>query len=136
MGYTHYWSSRTIEPQVWGQITDAVARIIELAESRDIIVITGPDGTGRPEITKDLISLNGNPDHESLYIERGSPTSFYKTAQKPYDDVVTAILAVVGHFTGGAFEVRSDGDAGEWSNGMKLANEAVGSTVNLPRALR
>jgi len=87
----------------------------------------------------DRIALNGcadkNQDHESFVIPRppAEGWDFCKTAYKPYDVVVTAILALGEHLK--LLTATSDGGADDWQDGIKLASEALGETVSLPQEL-
>ena len=60
--------------------------------------------------------------------------NFCKTAAKPYDLVVTAILVLAEHFSEGHFKVSSDGDPEDWAEGLALAREVVPG-VELPAGL-
>jgi hypothetical protein len=144
MGYTHYWRPRgDINAAVWDRLTKATIGVLSIAKERSIAIVGGMGEPGsEPEITDDVICLNGIPDHETLYLERvprvrdrGDPGyerfAFCKTAQKPYDVVVTAILCLAEHYSDGFFRVSSDGDAEEWSAGLELARK-VTSGVQLP----
>jgi hypothetical protein len=87
--------------------------------------------------------------HESLYIERVFDTgdycsrddngflfSFCKTAQKPYDIAVTALLiAFVNHFPE-ACRLSSDGDREEWEAGLRLAEDALGRSLMIPPEIK
>jgi hypothetical protein len=51
--------------------------------------------------------------------------NFCKTAQKPYDTVVTACLIVLEYYMGGLIEVSSDGDSTDWESGLELAKRVL-----------
>lgn len=140
MGYTHYWrSTRTLTTDEMGDIAGMARRIIAEAEGKPgehnyddsparPLVICGGNGTGKPELTKERIVLNGQGpdlDHETFAISREvTDFEFCKTAQKPYDVVVTAILTVLA--TSYGFKVSSDGEIEDWQRGIDLAERAVG----------
>lgn len=148
MGYTHYWTqTRDFTPEEMGDIAGAVRKIIAEASGKPGVhnyddrppvplVICGSDGTGEPVLTKEKIAFNGQGpdlDHETFYIEatREAPYAggqlgwaFCKTAQKPYDVVVTAVLTMLATTYG--FRVSSDGDIEDWQAGIELAERAVG----------
>lgn len=88
------------------------------------ILVAGPDGTGKPRLTKHVIALNGQrpDDYESFVLAREprSPFSdrrqdaatmsgFCKTEYRKYDPVVVSILAVARAVAPEAIEVSSDG---------------------------
>ena len=87
------------------------------------ILVAGPNGRGKPRLTKHLISLNGKAplDYESFVLGKEPPTpfcdrrdadatlSFCKTEYRAYDAVVVSILAVARTVAPDAIEVRSDG---------------------------
>ena len=88
------------------------------------ILVAGPDGTGKPRLTKHVIALNGKSpdDYESFVLHKVSPTpfadrqnnpdalsGFCKTEYRKYDAVVVSILAVARTIAPEAIEVRSDG---------------------------
>ena len=107
MGYTHYLRNTAPIPLV--VFTDAKL-IIAKARAQGI-VICGWDGTGEPTIDETGLRLNGDGsrdlDHETLVINDAS-FSFCKTARKPYDAVVGAILISVKDHVPEA-EIGSDG---------------------------
>jgi hypothetical protein len=147
MGYTHYWTqTRNLTEQEFGDFVGAARRIINVAEGKptntaggyhtEPVHICGGNGKGKPTLTKDELVLNGNGpdlDHETFAINRVKQTDswdFCKTARKPYDVVVTALLIILAHDYG--FEVSSDGDAEEWEAGEKLVAEALGKEYPNP----
>lgn len=139
MGYTHYWEPLApMSSKTWGELVDASQAIVKQTS----VELADGLGEGRPDIGSSLeISLNG-PSHDDLAHESFvlSPTStgfnFCKTAGKPYDVVVTAILTVAEHLTGGAFNVCSDGDAADWLAGVQLASHATGIALDVPKGVR
>jgi len=152
MGYTHYWTQpRDLTPEEMGDIGASVRKIIATAtDGRKVLdgyrgtpgvplQIAGGDGEGPPQITKEVISINGKGpdlDHEAFYLpakrelpyDGADPSrlgwAFCKTARKPYDIVVTACLTYLA--AAYDFEVGSDGDVDDWDDGVKLAEEALG----------
>ncbi len=142
MGYTHYWTqTKNLSPAAMTEIGQTVRKIIAAAPD---VVIRGWDGAGKPTIDLETISLNGDGvlAHETFAINavRSLPYdgadddrlgwSFCKTAYKPYDVVVTAILTCLADRHG--FTVESDGEAHEWANGVALAGQALGYAVLNP----
>ena len=70
---------------------------------------------GLAEVNGRYLSFNGDTAfddlaHETCYIERhGRGYHFCKTARKPCDLLVCAVLLVLGEIAPAAFDIRSDG---------------------------
>lgn len=128
---------------MWERLTKATIGVLSIAKERGVAIVGGGGEPGtEPEITDSLISLNGIPCHETLYLEREAQVreggdadfarfAFCKTACKDYDVVVTAILCLAEHISDGFFRVSSDGGPDEWAEGLELAR-AVMSGVQVP----
>ena len=97
-------------------------------------------GEGEPELSDEFIALNGDSrdgdEHESFILSRdaNSNGSCCKTAYKPYDDVVTAVLIRAGQLLGSEYmegcnrgEISSDGNWDEWENGRELVKKVFPS---------
>lgn len=114
MGYTHYFPGLKTNEIFAEGVRDIVAAAEELG-----IKVCGADGYGEPIVTGDLIALNGDAesglDYESFVIDGEDGFSFCKTARRPYDAVVTAILicAIVGEFDG-CEGIATDGGWDDW----------------------
>jgi len=100
------------------------------------IVICGGDGEGEPEFTEGYFALNGtilNDEwHESMVweaIPSEGVFTFCKTAYKPYDAVVTAILLRAKYHYGELVSVRSDGTWDEWLAGRELYRQVFSETA-------
>lgn len=130
MGYTHYFP-------------DLRATVDVMADARKIIAasavtLCGPDGQGLPSLNEaEGIRLNGfeaaGEAYETFHL-RGTEdpkypgmTDFCKTEEKPYDEVVTAILiaAAVRSLDSLTGIVRSDGRWDNWAAGVELFEKAV-----------
>lgn len=75
-------------------------------------------------------------DHYSENLDNNG-FSFCKTAQLPYDQVVTACLIVLSHRMGGVVKVSSDGRADDWNAGLVLAKHVLGlKTLKIPATIR
>lgn len=139
MGYTHYQhQKREVSPEAWEKICDATRKIIEEADAPLAFEYNEPDE--EPLIDGECIRFNGIEDdgHETFVLNRrGSGFSFCKTARKPYDIVVCAILIVAEHFSDGAFDVSSDGrmDEEEWAPALRLA-QSILPGVQVPPNIR
>jgi hypothetical protein len=139
MGYTHYW--RELNSVDESDYQAALSDIRKLVETSPIPLFDG-NGEGIPEV-EGYISFNGDAskgeDHESFYLsataaENGS-FEFCKTARKPYDLVVVASLAVLADRVKGVI-VSSDGDASDWTAGVKFASKTLGRIIKNPLASR
>lgn len=64
--------------------------------------------------------------HESFVIaNEATEFTFCKTARKPYDAVVCAVLILAKAYFGKNIEISSDGDWAEWQEGKDLLVELV-----------
>ncbi len=131
MGYTHYWSnSRAFTDTEWALIAQKSREILGHAQDRLGIAISEEYDINRmPVITDTEIRFNGYAEegHETFHITR-EPTEFQfcKTARKPYDVAVVAILQLCGVYCDG-FDWRSDGTREEHADGVALYNVATGA---------
>lgn len=161
MGYTHYFERDNDEKgsaEIFGRLALDAKKIIEEAQAQGI-VIRGGDGTGEPVFTEGYFSFNGDADngndHETFHWS-ASPEQpdwqadffaqtdranivfdFCKTARKPYDAVVCAVLIRAKVLYGDLLEVRSDGEWdgggwGEWQEGRELYKTVFGETPRSP----
>lgn len=114
MGYTHYLTRHDgFTADEWADITATARKVIDLALEHWGIDVAGPDATGAPVVTDDMIALNGRGDAgcESLYLLRECDGwEFVKTRREDYDAVVTAILLYASKRSPRAITVESDGD--------------------------
>ncbi|KAK6515544.1 hypothetical protein TWF506_007875 [Arthrobotrys conoides] len=137
MGYTHYWNG-IISSKTSSLLLKDITHLLTTTP----IKIRGPLGTGQPIITPEQISLNGEAEgegsHESLRlsIDKDIPFNFCKTARKPYDTVVCAILLRCLYYNPPpAFEVSSDGSWEEWTGGRELYSKAFGVEATMPETM-
>ncbi len=147
MGYTHYWylNKQSEEGSRFNQTIVDMGKIV--AEKWSLLA--GWDGEGGPEVGRNRVRYNGIEDdsHETFAFQRfgsegqsfshspedqGKDFSCCKTAQKPYDVVVVACLAVAAQVIGDGIEVSSDGDPEEWEDGATLASVVLGRKVPVP----
>lgn len=91
-------------------------------------------------ITPELLHFNGvgKDAHEDVFIgikeekqsysDKTDPMvfGFCKTAQKPYDKYVTAVLILAKYHFGSDFVISSDGDAIDWHEGRDIVNDLFG----------
>lgn len=143
MGYTHYWKvSKPIPLKAWELICDDAERII--AASPVPLAWEYDEPKKSPEVKRKnadggaaLIRFNGVEDdgHETFFFEQAATNfSFCKTAAKPYDVVVCALLAAITD-RAPMVKVSSDGVLNEWQEGLDLAKKALGRelTIDLKR---
>jgi len=134
MGYSHYWyRSRSVPepPDAYARFAMGAKRIIEQAQSSGI-ALAGWDGgeqQPRPEMTEGYIRLNGCGDEahetftwcaeippvdESWSNDPDEDFDFCKTAMKPYDAVVCALLILAKSVYGPGVRISSDGEWNGW----------------------
>ncbi|OQY87145.1 MAG: hypothetical protein B6D41_12240 [Chloroflexi bacterium UTCFX4] len=118
MGYTHYWRQRRdITATEWDDVRAAFnamlaqnARILADVEDTDNAIAfngTGEDSHETFVLNRALATARAEwntPDAEPLCFQ------FCKTAHKPYDLIVTALLLVTTEIAPGWADVSSDGD--------------------------
>lgn len=129
MGYSHYtgYQKRSFTVSEWKSIVTATKEVIKLLPG----LIMGFDGTGKPIANAKEIRFNGNAiddqGHETFCITKAKDPefNFCKTASKPYDVVVVAVLCIVNHFAPDVFQIGSDGNANDWAAGHELAQRII-----------
>lgn len=152
MGYTHYWyrDESLMFPQdaldFYAEFTRYAVQIIQTAEKQGV-QLADPSGQhlGAWRVDGESVRLNGYAEnsHESFVWEKVCPEpqdwvkesgyfDFCKTAQKPYDVVVTALLLGAREAYGDAVRISSDGSPSEWEDGVRLFREATGLVATLP----
>ena len=151
VGYTHYWYRPVNNAGSVHQYTELrmdAARIISTAMDGGIEV-RGPFGVGQPQFSEERFAFNGDKEndfwHETFSWKR-YPTlhdyevaegktetfDFCKTAYKPYDAVVCAVLIRAKEIYGDLVRVKSDGNWGEWASGRKLYELTFGREATNP----
>jgi len=138
MGYTHYFTPKTVTDDKWKEFVDTCKKLHKNLPSKtdtaggyfedDDLVICGGQGRDEPKFDLDGIWFNGNEsknlDHETFSIERERHNwNFCKTARKPYDLLVVACLIAANEILG--YDVSSDGEWEEWKAGIKLYMETI-----------
>jgi hypothetical protein len=145
MGYTHYWELNDAKPD------DAFARllfdtkvIIDEAGQRGIKIADGVGTPGtKPELSEGRIIFNGEQpdDYETFFLtQKGCGCdvkyhhfNFCKTAHRPYDAVVCAVLIRAKVHYGAGIQVSSDGDWDpDWVEAAKLCIDLFGEAVSSP----
>lgn len=125
MGHSHGWN-RQIRPDdaQWAQIRIDVIAIMKASG----IPLAGPDGTAAslPGAAGGPIHFDGvgADAHENFRITQdGQDREFCKTARKPYDVVVAAVLCYLGSVTG-FYEVHVF-EEDDYAAGLALARRAL-----------
>lgn len=149
MGYTHYMRlNRTGLQDKWAEAVMAAKQIIDASP------VPLGDGHGEgdgPAVTDKGIYVNGvgEDSHETLFVPtvlaqleeqprgevfgHGEYFECCKTAEKPYDIVVTAVYATLAQLAGPAcVKVTSDGDPEDWDAGCELASRVLGQLIEVP----
>ena len=149
MGYTHYNyrpRNNAGSAYMYGKLALDAKAICEYAYTIGIKLgdWSGENGTS-PQFTEGEFSLNGIDDmsHET-FTWKALPTQvewrknepeifdFCKTAQKPYDAVVTAILIRAKEIYGSCVSISSDGEWSEWKDGRNLYEAVFGEVAQCP----
>lgn len=139
MGYTHYWrtAEKKMDHEVWREICEDARKILG-DKPTNIIAWDSEFPAKAPEIDDSVlgeIRFNGigEDGHETFCFEFNGPKfAFCKTAFKPYDVFVTAILAMIKDRAPDDVSVSSDGDPSEWEEGVALASEKLGRKIANP----
>jgi hypothetical protein len=122
MGYTHYWTLENgIEQENWNKFLEGARKVIETAKEAGIALEDNSAGAA--------IYFNGVGEdaHETFSItSEDVGFDFCKTAFKPYDAVVTAILIHAKNVFGDDIKVKSDGNWVDWESGSLLYEEVFG----------
>ena len=116
MGYTHYWTlEKPITQEFFDSVRDRVKAIVETGREGGIPLETDFG------ISHVAINGVGSGAHETFSIFVGDQSfNFCKTAEKPYDAVVTAILILLKNEIGADITVTSDGTWDDWEGGRLL----------------
>jgi hypothetical protein len=116
MGYTHHWTIKEpIDADAFNKLQEGIKAIIETAQDAGIAI--------DDESTDGTIAFNGvgANAHETFVIQVGDTGyDFCKTAEKPYDAVVTASLILLKKELGAEVEITSDGGWHRWESGQLL----------------
>jgi len=133
MGYTHYWRpTRDLTEDEWDNIRQVAKTILK--DNHGIILDNEPTDSQNLSITYDSVLCNGIGDdgHETFYLTRKmrNDFEFCKTAQKPYDKYIVAMLIAVAQITD-SISVSSDGDQEDWLEGLQLYVERCTSNDTL-----
>ena len=131
MGYTHYWRQlRDFTDTEWQELT----RLAKLITADGVLDQTL--STVEFNIDNEQICFNGVGDngHETFRItkkkrpkadyeeqeayDRQGAFEFCKTAQKPYDRYVVAVLCAIYRVQRDVMNISSDGNTADWTEGL------------------
>jgi len=138
LGYTHYWQNKpsfSKHSPAWKKFIKDAEDILLINESLQLVRAEFDRQEMIPEVGENRIKFNGigEDGHETFIINRrdDSDFEFCKTAGKPYDKIVTAILALGKHHLV-IPEISSDGDADDWNEGVDYASKVLGKKITHP----
>lgn len=154
MGYTHYVTRPTNNAgsaYFFGKLALDAKKICDHANASGLRIRNG-NGEGEPEFTEFYFAINGDASHYVEGVDQahetfhwaGIPTQpdwrkgeknyfdFCKTAMKPYDAVVTAILIRAKTIYGSCVEISSDGGWSDWKKGRELYETVFGEVAECP----
>lgn len=126
MGYTHYWEihSALDTPDqnhhvAWYDFIGEVHKLEDAFQQAEPIC---------GETTIEAVYVNGIAEegHEDFVLTpEVTGFDFCKTARKPYDTLVTAILLLAKDTFGERISIRSDGNDEEWQAGRDFLAETL-----------
>lgn len=140
MGFTHYWRHGDISKTAWDNIRKDVKKLLkslpEHSFSSGGCYADEPlrlqyewDDDKNPQVNGEVIRFNGCGDlgHETFMLERipSGGFNFCKTARKPYDLAVQAVLLIAKHHDPD-FSFSSDGGNDEWRVARDFVKELFG----------
>lgn len=127
MGYTHYWRNpQGFTNDQWKlarELADAIIRVSSVPVQYEY------DVSDPPRIDDGAIRFNGVDEdgHETFFVQYGPREfEFCKTARKPYDEIVVAMLFMLEHVNP-SFSWSSDGDSEDHQGGYDLLQRAIAS---------
>lgn len=143
MGYSHAWGYMmpVDDPGAyqdeWSRALIAAARLVAASP----IPLGDYTGSGNPEMSDSRLAFNGAGADAFESIDfptrlADADGGFCKTGERPYDLIVTAVLATLEHYAPHCFLITStDGFPSQWVAGVKLARQVLDDpTIPLPLA--
>jgi len=143
MGYTHYWSIKPFHlhaKQLRIDETTRVMLVLLCSDAHDVPIQLEVNNGGERGLSF-VLSGVGRDAHEGFcWPPQPDPSAepsplfsdFCKTAQKPYDVLVTACLTIAQAMLGrDVLTLRTDGEAYDWRLGVRLARKVI-SDDSLP----
>jgi hypothetical protein len=139
MGYTHHWKAENLEIVEEAKYQKALAEMARVIAESPVPLANGmADEGSAPDVDEDGICFNGTAGHnyETFSLPgRGQELrdfDFCKTAQRPYDLIVVASLAILKDHLGEAIKVSSDGGSDDWKGGVSFASAVLGREIKNP----
>jgi hypothetical protein len=132
MGCTHYWrgTESDLDERRWRQAIHDCDMIIAFAAPRLSLDVSHREN---------YLSFNGNGDTEEecepflmwrdVNKMRTENFAFCKTRAYPYD---TAVVACLARLAEAGLKVSSDGNQGDWQDGLAMAKDCLGREVPMP----
>lgn len=120
--YTHYWVSERNLPSLDSVVLEAINSVFR--QFQEIICFECDEPNRLPEADPNLIIFNGKEDdgHETFFFHVSNfGFQFCKTAWKPYDTPVVAILVILKSYYGNLLNLSSDGTEDDWEEGISVA---------------
>lgn len=130
MGYTHYFSqNKQPTDEQWQALKEKVTRVYDVMRTIPAERFRVCDGSGEIPIRQALdlfteqgqsICFNGaaklEQDHETFYLTQkcNKNFEFCKTARKPYDFLVVAVLILADYYCPNCYNISSDGSKDDW----------------------
>lgn len=137
MGYTHYFTqSRDASAAEWSAITADFRKLY--AGGLLPTIRFGENHAAHPEISDDLVYFNGVRDNgyePMLLAIDGEDFQFCKTARKPYDLAVVALLIIAHYHAAEVWRITSDGHAFDWQPGLDVVQHHLYADAGLPPAI-
>lgn len=129
MGYTTYFPQhRAFTDLEWSNLLEWANLIIK--ETKVPLLGYEEEPNSKPILNENQIRFNGvgSDGYETFLITKkhNKKFNFCKTAEKPYDEVVCAILIACSRVAPGVLQISSDGRWNEWQAGVELFKKALG----------
>lgn len=112
MGYTSYWDPISTPIAIPKKALNLCREVIDYGHEHGVICLESDDNSP-PIVSSKMIRFNGIGEngHETFWWENKAGFNFCKTARKPYDLYVCAILLILRFYIN--LPISSDGDE-EW----------------------
>jgi hypothetical protein len=150
IGYTHYWTFKQ-PSKVKGNAAKAETKYLQaIGECQRVVKAFYKENGGISGFSAHTklgqyggLEFNGKQElsHEPFVLREHfrqnfeghfDGFNFCKTAQKPYDTLVVACLAILKYRLGDLVEVSSDGRASDWDEGVLYAQTVLGLKIENP----
>ena len=121
MGYTHYWTTKSLLRPLSDSVLIDVRHVLGLWKAHLCSHRDRPNEP--PVVSKELILFNGkgSQGHDAFRFDLTKGFHYCKTDNKPYNTPVTAVLILLKDFYRSALELDSDETVDQWKNGIRIA---------------